>query len=246
MIKPSPFDLFALEYHVVRLRNRWSFRLGAKGDRDARKIFVIGHPRTATAAIHRILVDNGIRAKHTARRWRTAAFDAFSDRGHYQPVDLLDRHYRRSVFVLNTRPAGHYLRSRMKQTAKSRRNSTLPHARFARAHIRNELLRRNAYLFWCARHFRDRDNLIVLNIERPGAFDFMRDQLGLARAQASAPNQPTQTPDDEMSQGIHAAFAELGVEDQLAHSFVIPELLDSDERGELDMFFAHNRDRIYL
>lgn len=246
MIKPSALDAYGLEYHVVRARNRLYFRLSRKDDTGARKIFVIGHPRTGTGTIHRILLRNGVRAVHTAGNWKTAAYEGFSDRGNFQPFDLFERYYPNSVFVLNTRPLLNYLRSRMHQTLKPHRSRRVPRPRFSRANIRNEVLRRNAHFLACARHFTGRDNLVVVNIERPGALKFMSEQLGLRYEGDIWHNRRGAAMDEATAHELEAAFADLGIGDAGDNPFVIPTLLDADERDELETFLARNREHIYL
>jgi len=246
MVKPSPFDLYELEYRLVCARNRLFTRLARRDDPGARKIFVIGHPRTATATIHQFLIDSGIRARHTAGRWRTAEYDAFSDRGNYQPFDLLDRYYPNSTFVLNTRPVANYLRSRVYQTRKGWRNRGLPQPKFSAAHARNEILRRNNDLFAAARHFVDRDNLIVMNIERPGAFRFMCRHLGLEWNGDIWRSRTSKSMDDDLAASIDAAFEQLGASEDRDNPFVIRSLLDEDERATLDRFLEVNAERVYL
>lgn len=246
MIRPSPLDRYGIEHSVVRLRNRLYFRFSPKDDPATRKIFVIGHPRTGTGTIHRILLANGIRARHTPGTWKTARYDAFSDRGNYQPFELLDRHYRNSVFVLNTRPAANYVHSRIKQTLKSHRNRRLPRPRFSVANIRNEILRRNAHFLACVQHFRDQDNLVVVNIERPGAFDFLARHLGLAHEQEIWHNRRRDAPDETTARRVEAAFESLGVGNHADDPFIIPTLLDEDERRDVEAFRTRHHERIFL
>ncbi|MDZ7828825.1 MAG: hypothetical protein U5K33_04825 [Halofilum sp. (in: g-proteobacteria)] len=151
-VQPT-FDIYGFEYQAVRLRNRLYFRLGPKDDRDARKIFVAGHPRTGTGTLHRIFVANGLDSSHTAGTWKTARHDCFSDRGNYQPLARFADWYRNAEFVLNTRPAWKYLKSRMNQTVKKRTNQGLLQPRFTARNVANEILRRNNHFLDCVRLF---------------------------------------------------------------------------------------------
>jgi hypothetical protein len=246
MIRPSPFDRYGIEDSIVRLRNHLYVRLSPKDDPATEKIFVIGHPRTGTGTIHRILLANGIRARHSSGTWKTARYDAFSDRGNYQPFELLDRHYPNSIFVLNTRPVANYIHSRIKQTLKSHRNRRLPRPRFSTANIRNEILRRNAHFLACVRHFREQDNLVVVNIERPGAFDFLAEQLSLTHEQEIWHNRRTDPPDETTAGRVDAAFESLGASDHRQDPFIVPALLSDDERDEVAAFHARHHERIFL
>jgi len=245
--KPALFDTYQLEYLVVRTRNELYFRLGPKGDRRARKIFVIGHPRTGTGSLHRLFLQNGVHSLHSPGNWNTAKYEAFSDRGNYQPFQLFDRYYEDSVFVLNTRPAYRYVKSRLNQTAKSRQNKQRRSAKFTERNIENEIVRRNNMFLQAVRHFHGKSNLIVINIERPGAFDFLCGRLGFEnRAEVSKNRSPRQVLSQQDLHNIDRAFQRLGIEDEKENTFIIPQLLDRRERHLVDDFLARPADTVYL
>lgn len=244
---PDAFDILELEYQVVRLRNALFFLLVPKGEPRRRKYFVIGHPRTATLALHQIFEANGIPAQHSSGNWRFWRYDAFSDRGNYQPFTLLARRYPEARFILNTRPAEAYLLSRMNHFAKSRRRLYPQGVRISVARARNELLRRNRYFFSVIHHFQDDDRLTVINIARPGALAFACQRLGLDFP-GNRPSKPKarQVLTDADRAAIRAAFAELGLAGREDQPFIYPELLGADERQRLTRFLDSHAHAVYL
>lgn len=244
-VKPS-FDIYEFEYRLVRARNRLYFRLASKDDRERRKIFVAGHPRTGTGTLHRIFVANGLDSKHTAGSWKTARHDCFSDRGNYQPLDLFADYYRNAEFVLNTRPAFKYLKSRMNQTVTKRTNKGLMQPRFTAGNVANEILRRNNHFLDCVRLFGTLDRFVIANIERDGAFDFICRRLGLEREDEVWANKAKPHLPDETISVIDEGFHLLEIEDEQSNPFIIPQLLNRDERTMLDRFMTDHADRIHL
>lgn len=245
--RPNPFDLLQIDYQVVRLRNTLHFLLAPKGDRRRRKYFVIGHPRTGTLALHQIFEANGIAAQHSAGNWKPWRYDAFSDRGNYQPFRLFARCYPNALFVLNTRPAASYLRSRMNHFAKSRRRLNRGNVRISPERVRNELLQRNRFFLRAVRFFAADDRLTVINIARPGALAFASERLGL-EFPGDRPSKPKarQVLSDADLASIDTAFESLGLAGQQDNPFIFPELLDAGERHLLDTFLARQGHRVYL
>lgn len=246
MARQPTFDIYQFEYRVVRLRNRLRFRFAPKDDRDARKLFVVGHPRTGTGTLHRIFTDNGLDSAHTAGSWKTDRHDCFSDRGNYQPLDLLARYYRNSLFLLNTRPAGHYVKSRMNQTVKKRKGKGMPQPNFSARNVANEILRRNNHFLDFVRLFHTRENFVVANIERAGAFAFICERLDLAYDENVWTNKAQPHLDDETVERIDEGFRLLGVEDERLNPFIIRPLLDDRENALLDDFLARHEERVRL
>lgn len=243
MQKATQLDPYELEYRLVRLRNRMFFRLSPKDSPDAGKIFVLGHPHTATISIHKMLEANGISAIHSSGHWRTWRGQAFSDRGHYQPFDLFDRYYPNSTFILNTRPCAHYLTGLLRHSFKG----VKPKPRLSVNRLADEILRRNAYFLQCAQYFLGRENLIVANIERPGALQFISQCLNLPDDREPWSNHKHKaelTPD--LAERICSAYTELGIPDERHNPYVIRSLLNRDEQSLLDQFLTTNRDRIFL
>lgn len=246
MAQQPSFDIYQFEYRIVQLRNRLYFHLAPKDDRDARKLFVVGHPRTGTGTLHRIFTDNGLDSSHTAGSWKTARHDCFSDRGNYQPLDLLATHYRNSLFLLNTRPAANYIRSRMNQTMRKRASHRMPKPHFTARHIANEILRRNNHFLDFVRMFRERGNFAVANIERQGAFDFICERLELEYEQNVWTNKARPHLDDETVGRIDEGFRLLDVKDEHMNPFIIRPLLDDSENRMLDEFMERHAERVYL
>jgi len=245
-LKPS-FDIYGFEYQAVRLRNRLYFRFGPRDAPDAHKIFVAGHPRTGTGTLHRIFLANGLDSSHTAGTWKTARHDCFSDRGNYQPLARFADWYRNAEFVLNTRPAWKYLRSRMNQTVRKRTNRGLLQPGFTARNVANEILRRNNHFLDCVRLFDSLgERFVIANIEREGAFDFICGALGLAYEQPVWHNKAKPRLPDETVARIDEGFALRGVEDERMNPFIIPQLLDDNERALVDDFLARHAERVFL
>ena len=101
-----------------------------EGDRGHPKVFCIGFNKTGTTTLHRILSEQlSYRSAHkagwtdwsiTKNRERLDEFEAFSDGG-CASVRNLDELYPNAVFILNTRPLKHWVLSRHKAVARSRR-----------------------------------------------------------------------------------------------------------------------------
>lgn len=244
---PDLLDLFQLELRAVRFRNTLFFRLGPKGSRQRRKYFVIGHPRTGTLALHKIFEANEIAAQHSSGNWKTWRYDAFSDRGNYQPFALFARYYPNALFVLNTRPADGYIHSRMNHIARSRGRRNRPGARFTRGHVRNELLERNRYFLNVIRHFNDSDRLTVMNIGRPGAMAFACQRLGLYfPGDAPSKSKARHVLTEQDQRNIDAAFEELGIAESKSNPFIFPELLNAEENRFLEGFLDSHRHAVHL
>lgn len=246
MARQPSFDLFGLEYYLVRARNRLNFRLRAKDSPDARKIFVVGHPRTGTGTLDRIFRGNGLRSQHTSGTWHTAHYDCFSDRGNYQPLELLAQYYRNGFFILNTRPSINYIRSRAIHTIKKRKRDGLPKPRFSVRNGMNEILRRNNHFVEFVRLFHQSESFCVINIERPGAFEFAARQLDLepvAEAWSHRGRSELPTP---MAERIDAAYRELGVHYERENPFIILDLLEDRERSVVESFLNDHFERVYL
>lgn len=162
-------DLNDIALGVIRIRMRLHFMLTSKGDRQAVKYFVIGHPRCGTTSLHRLFQANGLRSFHGARDWPPARYDAFSDFGQVRPVAAYDRTYPNARFILNFRPLRAYLDS-----------IATHHQRvFSVRHFVNEAYRRADYFAWVLEHFAGRDDFVAVNIEAPGAVSAVADILGI-------------------------------------------------------------------
>ncbi|PAU82271.1 hypothetical protein CK501_03755 [Halovibrio salipaludis] len=239
-------DPHGIEYWLVRLRNRISLRLARKGDREHPRVFIMGHPHTATTVLARLFEANGYNSQHTSRRWRTDAHECFADRGNYQPLDLLRATYPNSMFILNTRPSLHYVRNRLDRQVRKRLRKGRNRPRFSERFIRGEILRHNAFLLEFAEASRGRDDFLVFNIESPGGFQFMADWMGLEGAPEARPYSGGRYLSDEESSLIDQAYESLGVAGERLNPFVIPDLVPPESRKNLAAFLEEHRDRIRL
>ncbi|MDZ7747937.1 MAG: hypothetical protein U5K43_03100 [Halofilum sp. (in: g-proteobacteria)] len=240
------FDLFELEYRLVRARNRLNFRLRSKDDRDAWKVFVVGHPRTGTGTLDRIFRENGLASLHTSGTWRTADYDCFADRGNYQPLDLLAQYYRNGFFILNTRPSMNYLRSRAINTIKKRKRDNLPQPRFTVRNGMNEIIRRNNHFLDFVTRFHGSSSFCIINIERPGAFEFAARTLGLEPVPDAWSHRGQSDVDTDLLERIRIAYRELGIENDRDNPFIIRDLLEPQEIDRVDRFLDEHSDRVFL
>lgn len=218
-LKSRRFDLYDIEFAVVRARNRLNTLLSDKGDRDARKIFVIGHARTGTTSFHRAFNENGLNSEHSPGNWHLAGYDAFSDRGDYRPVDLYRGYYPNAHFILNTRPVGDWVISYMRH--RDRLHS--------RKHIVNMILRRNQYFARIISMFKSDDRLTVVDISRPGAINFGLRSAGLPEVLEET--RANSGPKDQKVRSIanYEAVAASPVGRFFDRPFLIPELLAKND-----------------
>lgn len=235
------------EYRVVRLRNLVHCILTSKGDRTRRVLFVIGHPRTATRTLHQIFLENGVKSCHRSGRWPLASFDAFSDRGNFQPFRLLDRWYDDALFILNVRPAVHYLRSIARYWYDRRVSDHDPvRGRLTARCAVGELLRRHRHFVDVVRHFRGRDDLLIVDIEEPGAFDFVCDRAGLTNPGGIWRNRSSSDPPEGVERVIERAFDELGIADERRNPFAFRALLQGGEREAVGRFLDRRHECVHL
>ena len=162
-------DLFDISETIIDTRMALHFAFSPRDEAKAWKCFVIGHPRNGTTSLHHLFLSSGRSSIHTADDWPTNQADCFSDKGQNRPFKAYDHYYENAQFILNCRPVGHYLRS-------------LEHVfqRDFSAHtFKREIKRRAAHFDRVLAYFSAAKNLIVVNIEKPGAMDFVADRLGL-------------------------------------------------------------------
>lgn len=236
-------DLYQLEHRVVRARNYLNFRLQRKDSPERAKVFVVGHPRTGTKSLHKLFLANGLRSEHTSGNWHTRHYDCFSDRGNFQPFELMDAVYPNAAFVLNTRPVYNYLRSVTRHRfGRGRKSSGLvePSVR----NLEHEIIERNRDFLRFVRHFRDKANFCVANIERPESLAFVAERLGLQAPDIA--NRPGKQWRDQDLAKIDRAFANLGLDHRREEPLVLEELLDEADRALYRRFLTEQAERILL
>lgn len=213
------FDVYDVERAVVKTRNRLLTLLESKGDRDAKKVFVIGHARTGTTSFHNAFQAANIKSRHGAGNWHLATHDAFSDRGDYRPLDLYRAYFPNATFILNTRPLGPWLRSTLWQKGRS----------LSERNLINIIHRRNRYFANVINEFKGDERLLVVDITRPGAVEFAMRTAGLPYEQeikrANATPKSAKVPSldalDAVARGPLGALFD--------RPFIIPELLDPSD-----------------
>ncbi len=236
-------DLRELEYQAVRMRVRCT----PKGDTGRRKFFVIGHPRTGTTSLHHIFLANNRKSSHTSGRWRSARYDAFADRGNFQPFQQLDRRYPNSWFILNNRPAFNYIRSIFRHwNSRSRRKGNRMRGRVSERAVEGEILRRNQHFLDVVRYFEQRGNLLVADIEEPGATEFLCSRLGLEDPGGVWRNEASSKPSFSLVTTVSRAFENLGITDEKFNPFIIPSLLKPSDRKWAKRFLSERRDWIFV
>ena len=164
-------DLNDVAFAVIRTRMRLHFMVTPKGDRQAVKYFVIGHPRCGTTSLHKLFQANGLRSFHDSKDWQTGRYDAFSDFGQVRPVAAYDRTYPNARFILNFRPLRPYLVSIAAHHQKV----------FSVQNFVNEAHRRADWFARMLTHFEGRRDFMAVNIEAQGALPAVADHFGLAR-----------------------------------------------------------------
>lgn len=210
-------DVNDLAFGIIRARMRLHFLFTPKGDRQAAKIFVIGHPRNGTTTLHKLFEANGLKSFHDSRDWQTGKYDAFSDFGQVRPVAAYDRSYPNARFILNFRPLRHYL------------NSIATHHQkvFSVQNFINEAYRRADWFAWALMHFRGRGDFMAVNIEAPGAVAAVAEFCGLAVTDLpggtvhNVTNRPRLTRNAE---NIEAALDALGLADEAGRGALVSRL----------------------
>ena len=239
-------DPYEIEYRLVRLRNRAQFILGPKGDRERPRVFIVGHPHTATTILAELFGKNGYHTQHTAGRWRTQTYECFADRGNYRPLDFLKACYPNSTFILNTRPSLHFLRNRADRLVRKSLRKGGSRPGFSERYFQGELQRRNAFFMEFIREFHGESNFLVFNIERSGGFEFVAERMGLEGAPAVRAYSGGRQLTEEDVQRIEGAYEDLGIASEQLNPFVIPALLNESQRQQVSRFLADHADRIHL
>ena len=157
--------------------------------------------------MHALFQTNALRAAHRSGNWHTATADCFADRGDYRPDDLYDRAYHNARFILNCRSLTGYLRS----VGIHRQTKLASFARHLSAqHFINQAILRHNHFRDVLRHFAGRSNLIVVNIERPGAMQFVAERLGLIAPVETHHHKTRHRLSDHNAQSLQTAIDRLG------------------------------------
>jgi hypothetical protein len=210
-------DLNDVAFAVIRARMRLHFMVTPKGDRQAVKYFVIGHPRCGTTSLHKLFEANGLRSFHDSKDWQTGRFDAFSDFGQVRPVAAFDRTYPNARFLLNFRPLRNYLVSIAAHHRKV----------FSVQNFINEAQRRADWFAWALTHFEGRRDFMAVNIEAPGALPAVADHFGLARPEpegGTRHNMGNRPRLPENAANIEAALDALGLSEEAGRGVLVSKL----------------------
>ena len=210
-------DINDISFGVIRARMRLHFSLTPKGDRQAIKIFVIGHPRCGTTTLHKLFETNGLASFHSSADWPVARYDAFSDFGQLRPITAYDRTYPNAKFILNFRPLRNYLIS-----------IATHHQRiFSVQNFVNEIYRRADYFAWALRYFHGREDFIAVNIEASDALPTVTDFCGFDVAEppgGAVHNASSRIKSDANLQNIETALAALGLSDEAGRGGLVSKL----------------------
>lgn len=159
-------------------------------DRRYRKVFLIGFNKTATTSIYTLFLSAGL---HTLREiaWRQTddlrihyRYRAFTD-GPPDDFTVLDRHFPRSQFILNTRDLDEWIDSRLEHirvTLGPGEDASRPFWCISDNAVKAWIGHRNQVHLQIMKYFeaRPRDLLIVNYIRDPEAARRIRRFLGLA------------------------------------------------------------------
>ncbi|VAV98334.1 hypothetical protein MNBD_ALPHA07-352 [hydrothermal vent metagenome] len=214
-------DINDISFGVIRARMRLHFSLIPKGDRQAVKIFVIGHPRCGTTTLHKLFIANGLDSFHNSADWPVARYDAFSDFGQLRPIAAYDRTYPNAKFILNFRPLRPYLIS----------ISTHHQRIFNAQNFVNEIHRRADYFAWALRYFNGRDDFIAVNIEAPKALPTVAEFCGFDVAEppgGAVHNASSRIKSEANLQNIETALAALGLGDEAGRGCLVSKLHGAD------------------
>lgn len=225
-------DLNDLAFAVIRARMWLHFIVIPKGDRQAARYFVIGHPRCGTTSLHRLFEANGLRSFHDSKDWQTGRFDAFSDFGQVRPVAAYDRTYPNARFILNFRPLRGYLTSIAAHHQKV----------FSVQNFINEAHRRADWFAWVLTHFAGRRNFMAVNIEAPGALPAVADHFGLGRPEpegGSHHNAGQRPRLAENAANIETALDALGLGEEAGRGVLVSHL-----HGDRQSALARARDSV--
>lgn len=236
--KPSSFDITAIEYGVVYFRN-WLYFLLTRGDYQARKYFVIGHQRTGTKSVHKLLVGNNVNSLHSPGLWDTSNYDAFSDRGYYQPVKGFVRKFPNSVFILNTRSVEGYIMSIVRHFQNKGLFVSV-------SMIRNQILRRNMFFINMLRYFhKQQRELLIFDITKQGGFDWLANKLGMQPVDMSRAKESLPPLNDKYNAKVAKAFAQLGIKDMKAN-LLCREITSDEDWAFYQDYLAQHPDSINL
>lgn len=219
-------DLNDIAFGIIHARMRLHFMLTPKGDRQAEKIFVIGHPRNGTTTLHRLFLANGLNSFHDSSDWQTGRYDTFSDFGQLRPVAAYDRTYPNARFILNFRPLRHYLVSIAAHHQKV----------FSVRNFVNEVYRRTNWFAWCLRHFRGRADFMAVNIEAPHALPAVADFCGFAikmLPEGAVNNASNRARLPENMANIEVALEALGLSEEAGRGCLVSRLHPAPRRAEL-------------
>lgn len=218
-------DTNDIAFAVIRARMRLHFMITGKGDRQAPKFFVIGHPRNGTTTLHRLFQANGFDSFHDSCDWQTGRHDAFSDFGQVRPVAAYDRTYPNARFILNFRPLRKYLVSIATHHQKV----------FSVQNFVNEIHRRADWFAWALRYFRGRNDFMAVNIEVPGALDEVAEFCGFGTslpAEESVHNVSARPGLPRNEVNIDAALDALGLREEAVTGCLVSSL-HGDARASL-------------
>ena len=233
-MSPMPretLDSEAIDRAVAGLRMWLHFRFSVKGPQAARKVFCLGPAKTGTSSLHAMFQENGLKSLHSAGDWPVAEYECFSDRGDYRPYRAYAAAYPEAKFVLNTRGLRGYLMSYA--THLQRRIPEAQRRPLSVQYFINRTLRRNRHMAEILSHFAGSQRLIVVNIERPGAMDFVAARLGLPSGNQQHRHKTNRTPSTENAMNIEAALLQLGLTEKAQHPLIFPELLSEKLRRKV-------------
>lgn len=224
-------DRYSVMLGVIRARMYLHFLVTPKGDRNAEKIFCIGHPRCGTTTLDRLFRANGYRTRHTAGDWKLGQYDFFSDFGQVRPFGRYAACYPNARFILNVRSTRAYIVSLTSQIH--------PGWHFSEQHLRNEILRRARYFEQVFTFFEGKNNLIVVDVTQPGADAVLAEQFSLQSPQPEHQNKGRKPPRQDVLDRIDQVLADMGLTDSADKPILTLQDLGMSGRITREMILSH-------
>lgn len=190
-----------------------------------RKVFAIGFNKTATTSIHKVFQKLGMVSVHdthwrdTKRTYVFLKYQCFTD-GAPDDFTVLDRRFKNSKFILNTRNLDEWIDSRLehiKQAVERNATEITPTWDRTDAAVKHWIVKRNSFHQEVLDYFRDRPNdLLVLNyIREPDSGQKIAAFLGKKRNVSKQYERSTRITREagalRNSDRIHRCLNELGV-----------------------------------
>ena len=140
------------------------------------KIFVIGNNKTGTKSFNALFNSLGLKSQHDRKSWDFDKYTCFTDGFHDEKKFIqYDEAFKNSLFILNTRPLDHWLKSKSKHAyiSKSRRQWPPKSEQYI-----EYINQRNKHFNDILNYFNDKnDRLLICNIEAVNWENFIKENI---------------------------------------------------------------------